>query len=365
MKKKTPRPERPATSAPAPFTAAPAQSSAEHTSDTADDGTRDPTADAGYTGIDGLFEPDPNDEDPAGSDLGADVPGHGADRGSPDDGIGNDVQADDPRDAPLAATRDVQVDERRDDTHQGASGYGLGGPAPRQWSRGPVPVRDIALVVGLLVVVAFTAVLVRSALRGPPETTVAAQAQETRSDVPRPPAEAPRAGTYVESRITADGDIRVRQWVRSPTPLFQVRLEMPSIVGGRRVAPPTDVFVTGDQAILNQPGTVGPEGRRMFFNAPPRVVFVSYTLEDAVDRSPSAPGRVLARATALQVIHGPQVGPSRITLLGKKVLSMACASTPGAELRPCGEPGPGTGRWSVLLKGAERNATVVAQVDLG
>jgi hypothetical protein len=150
--------------------------------------------------------------------------------------------------------------------------------------------------------------------------------------------------------------------VRSPSPLFAVRLEMPAVPSGQRVPRATKVVVASDQALLNQPGFVGSTGQRLFFNAPPKVVYLGYTLKGAVEMSPSVPGRALARATAMHIDYSPLAGPTRVTLVSERVLSMACSDSPVSEPRPCGKPGEG--RWSVLLKGKDRTDMVVAQVDL-
>ncbi len=230
---------------------------------------------------------------------------------------------------------------------------------PGRRQRRPIPFRDVALLVSLVVVVILTAVLVRSAQEGPGATTAD---QPVRARVPEPPAAAPTVGSYVETRVTKNGVVHVRQWVRSATPLSAVRLEVPAVRGQALLPTATHVVVVGDQEILNPPDTVGLTGRRLFFDARPRKVYLTYTLQGAVERSPSVPGRALVRATALQVVYSPLDGPSRITLVGKKVLSMACQSSPLEAPRPCGAPGKG--RWSVLLKGDARSESVVAQVDL-
>jgi hypothetical protein len=230
-------------------------------------------------------------------------------------------------------------------------------PGTRQ--RRPIPFRDVALLVSLVVVVILTAVLVRSAHEGPGATTAD---QPVRARVPEPPAAAPTVGSYVETRVTKNGVVHVRQWVRSATPLSAVRLEVPAVRGQALLPTATHVVVVGDQEILNPPDTVGLTGRRLFFDARPRQVYLTYTLQGAVERSPSVPGRALVRAAALQVVYSPLDGPSRVTLVAKKVLSMACQSSPLEAPRPCGAPGKGG--WSVLLRGDARSDSVVAQVDL-
>jgi hypothetical protein len=225
---------------------------------------------------------------------------------------------------------------------------------------GPIALRDLVLAAGLLVVIVLTAVLVRSALDDQPSRTSSSGRPGPR--IPAPPASAPDVGSFVESRVSANGDVHVRQWVRSKKPLFAVRLEMPAVPAGERVPRATDMVVASDQALLNRPVTVTSAGQRLFFSTPPRRVYLSYTLKGAVVMSPSAPGRALARATAMHLDYSPRTGPSRVTLLSNKVLSMACSDSPVAAPHPCGKPGEQG--WSVLLKGDARDDTVVAQIDL-
>jgi hypothetical protein len=321
----------------------------DHRDDADDPDDRDDRDDTDHTD-DRDDDPDdgPDDDDRA----------HPADDGDPDG------PSDDVRGRGLAAWRPgaygaLQPVGRLDADDEDAYDPSEFDEGPDNRSRGPIPMRDIALVVSLVVVVILTAVLVRSALRQPAATT--ADQPVRSSPVPAPPEEAPKVGSYVESRVAADGDVQVQQWVRSSTPLFAVRLEVPA-VPGRRLPTASRVTVLGDQDILNPPTSVGVTGHRLFFNAPPRVVYVKYTLQGAIERSPSVPGRALVRATALQIVYSPLDGPSRVSLAAKKVLSMACQSSPLEAPRPCG--GPGKGHWSVLLKGDARDDSVVAQVNV-
>ncbi len=227
-------------------------------------------------------------------------------------------------------------------------------------SRRPISARDLVLVASLLVVLVLTAVLVRSALKDQPAGTEASGGSSGR--IPTPPAAAPEVGSYVESRVAANGDVRVRQWVRSRSPLLAVRLQMDALPAADRSPKATDVVVDSDQTLLNRPTSITSTGQRLFFSSPPRVVYLSYTLKGAVDISPSVPGRALARATAIRLDVSPMTGPSRVTLVSNEVLSMACSQSPVGAPAPCGKPGKH--RWSVLLTGDKRDDTVMAQVNL-
>jgi hypothetical protein len=289
-----------------------------------------------------------------GREAGQDRPGPTPDRPAPDE--------DDPsvgRSEGQAEQVAARAEDHPEVVPTSAGGATSAEPKTASGRRRRLSARDVALVACLLIVLVLTAVLVRAALKERSATT--AQRPVAKS-IPNPPPAAPKQGSYVESRVAANGTVRVRQWVRSRNPLFAVRLEMPAAPGGDRVPRATNVVVTSDQALLNQPAFVGSTGQRLFFNAPPKVVYLSYILKGAVDMSPSVPGRALARATSMHIEYSPLAGPTRVTLVSAKVLSMACSDSPVSDPRPCGHPGDG--RWSVLLKGKNRTDTVVAQVDL-
>jgi hypothetical protein len=220
---------------------------------------------------------------------------------------------------------------------------------------------DLLLVGLLLLVIALSVVLLVRGGEEQAERAADSGASTDRVDVIRPPAEAPPSGTYVETRVTKKGDVQVRQWIRSASPLFGVLISIPPLPGGPGKLTATDVVVSADEAVLNQPDTVDARGNKVFFAAPPELVHVRYTLRGVVQESTSVPGRAFLRTTALNVAHSPQSGPTRVTVLGD-VLSLACVATPLAAPRPCGEPSKG--RWTVLLKGPARNNVVTAQINL-
>ncbi len=248
-----------------------------------------------------------------------------------------------------AGTTHAETDERDDPDHSASKRL-----------RGFVEARDLVLAASLLVAIVLTAVLAYAASQG--QRSPIPVAGNPGVAVPAPPAAAPNVGSYTESRVAANGDVRVRQWVRSPEPLSKVRLQMPAVSGVERLPEATNVVVASDQELLSRPRMVTSKGRRLLFSAPPRVVYLSYTLKGAVVISPSARGRALAQATGMHIAYHPRTGPSRVTVISDKVLSMACSDSSVATPRPCGVPGKH--RWSILLHGDARNDTVVAQVDL-
>jgi hypothetical protein len=114
--------------------------------------------------------------------------------------------------------------------------------------------------------------------------------------------------------------------------------------------------------ITKGPTTVSDEVVRIPFSWPASLVYLRYDLHGVLERSPSVPGRVLLGAAALKVRHDLSKGPTRIVIAAPKVLSAACRTGGEASLRPCGAPTEDG--WVVLLKGAERQDSVMAQLNL-
>ncbi|QWZ06870.1 hypothetical protein KRR39_15250 [Nocardioides panacis] len=179
----------------------------------------------------------------------------------------------------------------------------------------------------------------------------------------RPPATLPAVGSFVESRIGADGRVHVVQWVRSGTPLRGLDLGLPAVPTVSRSVRAVDVRVTADGRPVPGPGTVGGPGAHVALPDAATTVAIRYTLEGLVERSSSARGRALVQATALEVRYGDRRGPTRVQVVSPGVLSLACVDATSTLPRPCGSPG--SGRWNVELRGDAREDAVQAQVDLG
>jgi hypothetical protein len=182
-----------------------------------------------------------------------------------------------------------------------------------------------------------------------------------------PPAQLPRAGSYVDSRILANGDIRVEQWLRTRTPISKIELVVPHRNGPGGAPTATDVNVAGALGELGEvsDGTVVDSSAAYPLYYPSRIVRVRYTLVGSVVRSPSAPGRALARFTSADLVYMPEEdGPRVIRIRAPEVLNVACrAPFQEAVPRPCGSQA-GTS-WQVELQGADRADEVSAQVNLG
>lgn len=237
--------------------------------------------------------------------------------------------------------------------------------------RGPRPIGDfllwdVLLAAGVVVTVVFCVlIVVRSQVdhSGSGTAVGGSGGRGVRLLDGEPPRETPKVGSYTESRIAANGEVRVTQWIRSRRPLLGVRLRIPNVPVAESVRA-TGLLVAADGTTLDEPKTLGPSGRQISFDTPARVVHLSYTLSGVVERSSSVPGRALARVTALDTSYHPHKGAARLTVISHKVLSTACAATATSALRPCGTPSD-NGHWTVVLHGAERGDSVAAQVNFG
>ena len=179
-----------------------------------------------------------------------------------------------------------------------------------------------------------------------------------------PPPQLPRAGSYVDSRILANGNIRIVHWVRPRTPISEIELVVPHADGPGGAPTATDVNVAGELGAVSNGTTVNSSAEYQLFQ-PSGIVRVRYTLVGAVVRSPSAPGRALARFTSADLVYMPEAdGPRVVRIRGPEVLNVACrAPSQEAAPKPCGSP-TGTS-WQVELRGADLADEVSAQVNLG
>ncbi|MEO5708971.1 MAG: hypothetical protein ABIQ59_04030 [Nocardioidaceae bacterium] len=244
----------------------------------------------------------------------------------------------------------------------GAGGHpGAGAPHEHEHARRRPAVLLAALVgVGVLVLAAFLF------FRGPDPAPEAGRPAPTapRAQVPEedPPAAVATPGSYARSQILNSGEIRVSQWIRSAevVPGVDLRLPDPGVTDGSIRA--TEVVVTAGGLPVPGAATVGARAQHYEFKETAELVHVTYSLTGAVVRSPSVPGRALAQVTSLTA-DGPD-GPRRIDLVGD-VTSAACLTGVDLAPQPCGEPDDDGQTWRVVLRGADRDAAVQAQVDLG
>ena len=184
--------------------------------------------------------------------------------------------------------------------------------------------------------------------------------------VPAAPADLEPRTTVVHARVTPSGDVVMRQWIRSASTVFGIRLSPPPGTGAAADSSP--VRVRDVRVFANGGAALGPErlekARQYYpFDAGTNDVFVSYQLVGAVERSGSVAGRALATVTALDVDLIPQLVETTYAVSGGDVLALACApDEPDAVPVPCGAPA-GRG-WRVERAGDDRNDVVIAQLDL-
>jgi cellulose synthase (UDP-forming) len=219
---------------------------------------------------------------------------------------------------------------------------------------------SISLAASLLTLVRQDADPERDTATAAPSADADDSMLQAGADTPGPPAEAPSTGSYVQARVTAGGDVRVRQWIQSRKPMASVALELPELPDSSRSVRATDVLVAADRVVLAEQRPIEASTRRLDLPDPAKLLYVRYTLKGVVERSPSAPGRALAHATALQVQPSP--GPSHLSVRSQDVLTASCAADQTSLPRPCGAPSDDG--WTVVLRGDQRRDSVVAQVNL-
>jgi hypothetical protein len=236
------------------------------------------------------------------------------------------------------------------------SGTGRGRPR-REAAGGRAPV---VLAVVLAVVVAAGAALAVRAVVG--DDASPATDPVARVDMGSPPPELPASGSAIRSRLTADGDVVVTQWIRSRFPVTDLGVRTPPDgTGAARVG---DLTVVADGVTVDPLQGAATPTLRFAFPVPAELVHVRYVLSRAVVRSPSVPGRALVRTTFLRTDYRPLQGPTVVTVSAPAVLSMTCSDprTVLSSPRPCGAPT--AGGWRVTLRAGDRQDEVMAQVDL-
>jgi hypothetical protein len=179
---------------------------------------------------------------------------------------------------------------------------------------------------------------------------------------PTSPVSLPDNGSFVQSTVLANGAIEVQHWIRTKG-IFRLSLSVPTLSVEEKVRA-SDVEVVADGKPLFGSSTIDEVART---NYPEGAIdiYISYVLSGAVARTTSAPGRALARITALDVGYDVEGGVSQRRIEGANVLSLACfpRSTGGSRVHPCGNADDGA--WEVTLTGGVRDDRVMAQFDQG
>ena len=184
------------------------------------------------------------------------------------------------------------------------------------------------------------------------------------SDAYAAPVDLPAATAYVRSRVLPSGDLEVTHWIHTGDPVDSLTVRTPQTLG----------LVTGSvtmsDVVLATDGTPYPtvsigEGRaglRTFRFPPASALYLRYRLSGVVDVT--GPGdRALARITSQDVSTGGEVTRSTRTVVGARVLAMACTTgPPDATAAPCGSRDGGV--WTVSLGRGKQGSRVMAQLDL-
>ena len=197
---------------------------------------------------------------------------------------------------------------------------------------------------------------------GPATTAPFAEGGQTSQAEPafgyvNPPPQAPPVGTYVRANVLPDGSVAVHQWVTSASVLDRVVLA-PRLQDGVAVEA-TDLRMAADLFTVTEGGTVGARARMFVLHAPAYRLHISYVLRGAVAAGARG-GQELELPTALDVRYAARSGPERVDVVGADVVSVACATGPGAAAQPCGNAIDGV----LTVEQGDPDAQVTARVRL-
>jgi hypothetical protein len=195
--------------------------------------------------------------------------------------------------------------------------------------------------------------------------------EATPKAVPPFPQDAPAEGLYVHSDVTAEGGIEVQTWLRTPTPISELRLTTtdPDLLPGS-VESLELVVRALDGATLARRASVGTNPQRIRLRAPATELYFSYTVDGGLDdTSQTVEGRRLARVLAMDVDYdgAGSTGSTvrRLVTAPGTVLNVACLRPSedfDATPRPCGQS-TADGDWVVDLTGADRGDRLLAQLE--
>lgn len=175
----------------------------------------------------------------------------------------------------------------------------------------------------------------------------------------------PLAGgeAYVRTEVLPSGDLMVTQWIESSQLLFGVALIPPRVAGTEGVTAEKVRVVAGGRIASGKEQIRPGEAQRYSFLGATSVQ-IRYLLTGAVELSDSAPGRALARLTALDVSYQPASSRVTRTVIAHEVLSLACSSAAmSTGSGPCGAP-RSTGEWTVELDGPRAGDRVIAALTI-
>lgn len=233
--------------------------------------------------------------------------------------------------------------------------------------------RTVKTLLAVAVVAAVVAFGIR-ALGGEESPAPAVDGSEqsgSGSGVPPVPQDAPAEGLYVRSEVTADGEVAVQTWLRTPTPVTELLLTTtdPDLAPGSVESLGLVVHAL-DGTILARRDSVGTNPQRIRLRAPATELFFRYTIDGGLDdASQSVEGRALVRVVGMDVDYegadSPTSSVRRLVTSPGTVLNVACLRPNedfDASPRPCGGA-TDDGDWLVDLTGKDRQDRLLAQVE--
>ena len=181
------------------------------------------------------------------------------------------------------------------------------------------------------------------------------------ADAPEPPRPLVAGEAYVDTQVLPTGDLLVRHWIRTRSPIGALVLTRPD---GADDLSAEDVEVVAEGSSADGPARVGADPATYSFGAATDVL-LTYRVLGAVEVSDSATGRGLVLATTLETAYEPGVTRETRVVRGPEVLSLACSRGPDRPPAPCGRADSAE-QWRVVLGRGQAVATrLLAQVNLG
>jgi hypothetical protein len=157
------------------------------------------------------------------------------------------------------------------------------------------------------------------------------------ADAPEPPRPLVAGEAYVDTQVLPTGDLLVRHWIRTRSPIGSLVLTRPD---GADDLSAEDVEVVAGGSSADGPVRVGADPATYSFGAATDVL-LTYRVLGAVEVSDSAAGRGLVLATTLETAYEPGATRETRVVRGPEVLSLACS--PGSDRPPA--TSTATRRW--------------------
>jgi len=227
----------------------------------------------------------------------------------------------------------------------------------------------------LVAVVVVAVVLGFHFLRGDdagPSASRGTDASSGTDVVPPVPDDAPVDGMYVLSTVDSSGEVDVKTWIRTTTPISELDLTTtdPDLAPGGVESLGVQVRSFAGK-VLARRASVGTNPQKLELREPATELYLTYTIDGAMsDASETVQDRSLARVLGMDVSYAGDPGRVRRVVEGPgPILSMACITVKddedfNASPRPCGTA-TDDGGWSVDLKGVHTTDRLLASLSLG